>query len=315
MQNPGHGVSLQKPAAGENRPAPSKTGLLRESVRLLRPHQWLKSGFVFVGFFFVKGWQQPGLTETVLLAAAAFALIASSVYILNDIADRHSDRLHPRKQHRPLASGAVPLSLAAAMVVGSAAGGLLLGWLVSLMTVWLLAFYLVLSLLYNIRLKKIVILDVFTLSAGYMLRILVGTLGVGIPPSKWLILCGTMLALFLGFAKRHAEIVATGSNGGGRAVLSHYSEHILDLMIVTTAGVSLATYALYTVDETTVAFHGTEALVYTVPIVTYGFFRYIYLLHHHEVGEDTARELFTDLHLTATVIVWLATVLFIFHSA
>jgi 4-hydroxybenzoate polyprenyltransferase len=316
LQNQRQGVSLENRTAAETRPVRAPTSLLAESLRLLRPHHWLKSGFVFAGYFFVKGWQMPGLTETVLLAAGAFALVSSAVYVLNDIADRKWDRLHQRKQLRPLASGAVPLPLALALLACCLAGGLLLGWLVSLPVLELLALYLVLSLLYSAWLKHVVILDVFTLGAGYMLRILVGTVGIGIPPSKWLILCGIMLALFLGFAKRHAEIASTQSNGGrGRAVLTHYSEHILDLMIVMTGGVALATYALYTVDETTVAFHGTEALVYTVPIVTYGFFRYIYLLHHHEVGEDTSREIFTDLHMVATVVIWLAAVLVIFHSA
>jgi 4-hydroxybenzoate polyprenyltransferase len=317
LQKQAQTVSPTRTEAAESRSAPITAKVPGELVRLLRPHHWLKSGFVFTGYFFAKGWLEPGLTEAVLLAAVAFALTSSAVYILNDVADRQSDRLHPRKRARPLASGSVSLPLALAAMSGSLAAGVLFGWLVSPVVLGLLALYLVLSLFYSIRLKHVVILDVFTLSAGYMLRILVGTVGVGIPPSKWLILCGTMLALFLGFAKRHAEIVSMKSSSGsnGRAVLDHYSEHILDLMIVTTAGVALATYALYTVDEATVAFHRTEALVYTVPIVTYGFFRYLYLLHHHEVGEDTSREIFADLHMVATVLVWLAAVLVIFRLA
>ncbi len=281
-------------------------------IRLLRPYQWVKNGFVFAGFLFVEGWHDPTLTLRVVAAAGAFSWVASSVYILNDLGDRERDRRHPQKRLRPLAAGTISPAAALSLMGVTLVGGLALGYWVSSGTFLLLSIYLILNALYTKWLKRVVILDVFVLASGFFLRILVGTLGVGIPPSKWLLLCGIMLALFLGFGKRQAELMEMRSTGqAGREVLGQYSDKILESMLTTTSGAVLVTYALYTVDESTVLQHHTEALIYTVPIVAYGLFRYLYLLHHHEMGQDSSRELFTDGHLVGTLLVWLAAVLLI----
>ncbi len=284
----------------------------REAIRLLRPYQWIKNGFVFTGYLFVQGWNDLGLTLSVVLAACAFSLVAGSIYVFNDLQDRARDRLHPEKRLRPLAAGTISPRGAVLFTIVILAAGLGLGYQVSATTLLLLLSYVVLNVLYTYWLKQVVILDVFVLAAGFILRILVGTVGVGIPPSKWLLLCGIMLALFLGFGKRQAELLASRSSGqSGRDVLDHYSEKILDSMLTTTSAAVLVTYALYTVDQATVLQHHTEALIYTVPIVAYGLFRYLYLLHHHEVGQDASREMFKDLHLLGTVVVWLLSVVLI----
>ena len=281
-------------------------------IRLLRPYQWVKNGFVFAGFLFVEGWHDPTLTLRVVAAAGAFSWVASSVYILNDLGDRERDRRHPQKRLRPLAAGTISPAAALSLMGVTLVGGLALGYWVSSGTFLLLSVYLILNALYTKWLKRVVILDVFVLASGFFLRILVGTLGVGIPPSKWLLLCGIMLALFLGFGKRQAELMEMRSTGqAGREVLGQYSDKILESMLTTTSGAVLVTYALYTVDESTVLQHHTEALIYTVPIVAYGLFRYLYLLHQHEMGQDSSRELFTDGHLVGTLLVWLAAVLLI----
>ena len=281
-------------------------------IRLLRPYQWVKNGFVFAGFLFVEGWHDPTLTLRVVAAAGAFSWVASSVYILNDLGDRERDRRHPQKRLRPLAAGTISPAAALSLMGVTLMGGLALGYWVSSGTFLLLSVYLILNALYTKWLKRVVILDVFVLASGFFLRILVGTLGVGIPPSKWLLLCGIMLALFLGFGKRQAELMEMRSTGqAGREVLGQYSDKILESMLTTTSGAVLVTYALYTVDESTVLQHHTEALIYTVPIVAYGLFRYLYLLHQHEMGQDSSRELFTDGHLVGTLLVWLAAVLLI----
>ena len=285
---------------------------INEWIRLLRPYQWVKNGFVFAGFLFVEGWHDPTLTLRVVAAAGAFSWVASSVYILNDLGDRERDRRHPQKRLRPLAAGTISPAAALSLMGVTLVGGLALGYWVSSGTFLLLSIYLILNALYTKWLKRVVILDVFVLASGFFLRILVGTLGVGIPPSKWLLLCGIMLALFLGFGKRQAELMEMRSTGQvGREVLGQYSDKILESMLTTTSGAVLVTYALYTVDEATVLQHHTEALIYTVPIVAYGLFRYLYLLHHHEMGQDSSRELFTDGHLVGTLLVWLAAVLLI----
>ncbi len=286
--------------------------MIRERLRLLRPHQWIKSGFVFAGFLFVEGWHDPVLTLRVVMAAGAFALVASSVYILNDLGDRERDRRHLQKRLRPLAAGTISPGEAIFLMAVTMIGGLALGYRVSNMTFLFLVIYIILNALYTKWLKRVVILDVFVLASGFMLRVLVGTVGVGVPPSEWLLLCSIMLALFLGFGKRQAELMGMRSTGQtGRAVLEDYSDKILESMLTTTSGAVLVTYALYTVDDATVRQHQTEALIYTVPIVAYGLFRYLYLLHHCEVGQDPSGEIFGDWHLLATLFVWLAAVLLI----
>ena len=175
---------------------------MNEWIRLLRPYQWVKNGFVFAGFLFVEGWHDPNLTLRVVVAAGAFSWVASSVYILNDLGDRERDRRHLQKRGRPLAAGTISSAEALSLMGVTLVGGLALGYWVSSGTFLLLSIYLILNALYTKWLKRVVILDVFVLASGFFLRILVGTLGVGIPPSKWLLLCGIMLALFLGFGKR-----------------------------------------------------------------------------------------------------------------
>jgi hypothetical protein len=145
-----------------------------------------------------------------------------------------------------------------------------------------------------------------------MLRILVGTLGLGIEPSNWLLLCGLMLTLFLGFAKRRAELLMLESSGdrskaSTRRVLDDYSPIMLEQYIAVSAACTILSYSLYTVSESTIAVHGSGNLIYTVPFVIYGIFRYLYLLHHRAQGNDTARDLLTDSHLLLTVAGWIVT--------
>ncbi len=285
---------------------------MKEFLRLLRPYQWVKNGFVFVGFLFAKAWHDPDLTLSVVLAALAFSLVSSSLYILNDLADRDRDRAHPRKRNRPLAAGTVQPGLAVAFMIAVGIAGLVLGAWVSTRILGLLLIYAAQNVLYTYRLRQVAILDVFAVASGFMLRVLVGTVGVGIPPSKWLLLCAIMLALFLGFAKRRAELLRAGNAADlTRQSLQHYRAETLDAFITVTAAATLVTYAMYTVDAKTVQSHQTEALIYTVPIVTYGLFRYLFLLHSQDVGEDTAADLPRDPHILVAILVWLVSVLLV----
>lgn len=283
---------------------------MKEFLRLLRPYQWVKNGFVFVGFLFARVWRDPDLTLLVVLAALAFCLVSSSVYILNDLVDRDRDRSHSRKGKRPLAAGTVRPSSAVAVMIAVGISGLVLGAWVSSGVLGLLLIYAAQNILYTYWLRKVAILDVFAIASGFMLRVLVGTVGVGIPTSKWLLLCTIMLALFLGFAKRRAELLRIGEAADPpRLSLQHYTAETLDAFIGVTAAATLVTYAMYTVDAKTVQSHQTEALIYTVPVVTYGLFRYLFLLHRQDVGEDTAADLPRDPQMLAAILVWLAFVL------
>lgn len=280
---------------------------LRAMIKLLRPHQWLKNGFVFVGLMFGHAWNDAATVQAVVLAALAFCLISSAIYVINDLADREADRLHPHKKHRPLAAGTVTAGQGMTLGLLCAVAGLALAWMAAPAVLLIIALYAVLNLLYSWRLKHVVILDVFIIAAGFMLRILAGTVGVGIPPSSWLLLTGLMVTLFLGFAKRRSELaVMEHSDAPARKVLKNYSLPMLDLMIgVCATGVVMA-YSLYTMSADTIAAHRTGNLIYTVPFVLYGLFRYLHLSFSTDAGEDPARDLLRDPHLLLTVLGWAA---------
>jgi 4-hydroxybenzoate polyprenyltransferase len=288
-------------------------------IRLMRPRQWVKNGFVLVGLIFGHGFADQALLAKAGVLFAAFCLVSSGVYVMNDVLDREADRAHPGKRDRPVARGAVPAGSALAFALALAAGGLALAHGVSPVALGLAACYIVLNLGYSAGLKHVVILDVFLIAAGFMLRILAGTLGLDIAPSHWLLLCGLLVTVFLGFAKRRAELFALSSEELGgrrrgtaqRRVLDDYSPKLLDQMIAISAAGAMVAYALYTVDAKTIATQGTDRLVYTVPFVLYGLFRYLYVLYRGRGGADPAAELLGDAHLLIATAGWLAVVLWL----
>lgn len=303
--------------------------MLQPIFKLLRPHQYIKNGFVFLGPVFAHAWEGETLLAATL-AFLAFCAMASAVYVLNDILDVEADRRHPTKCRRPLASGAIGIPAARVILSVLVVLALALGLLVSAWVTGLLAGYLVLNIAYSLALKHVVILDVFSIAGGFMLRILAGTLGLGIEPSQWLLLCGLMLTLFLGFAKRRSELAETAvtagpapadpapesrddtrgdTRGDTRRVLDDYSTALLDQFIAISAACTVIAYGLYTVSPEVIALHGTDELIYTLPFVIYGIFRYLYLLHFRGRGGDTSRDLFTDAHLLVTVVAWLGVTL------
>ena len=284
-----------------------------ELLRLMRPYQWVKNGFVFTGLLFGHAWHEPHLVTRVVIAFAAFCLVSSAIYTFNDIVDLEQDRLHPKKSQRPLASGQVSISAAVMLAALLVVPGLALAYAASPAVFIIVLGYVLMNIAYSLRLKHVVILDVFIIATGFMLRILAGTLGVGIPPSQWLLLCGLMVTLFLGFTKRRAEIIAlTDDKAAHRKVLEHYSPVLLDKMIGITAAGLIMSYSLYTMNAETIRIQGTANLIYTVPFVMYGVFRYIYLLHHQSRGGDPSHDLVRDPHLLIVVGAWLvATILLI----
>ncbi len=288
-------------------------------IRLMRPHQWLKNGFVFVGLLFGHAWRDPDRVALALSAFIAFCLLSSAVYVVNDLVDREQDRLHPEKRHRPLASGAVGVPAALALAAFCLMGGLGLAFgsfghlgLPASQVPWIFLAYLLLNVGYSAGLKHVVVLDVFIIAAGFLLRLLAGTLGIGIQPSHWLLLCGLMLTLFLGFAKRRAELDALlAESGSHRRVLDDYTVPMLDQFITLAGGATVLAYSLYTVSEETIAMHGTRWLIATVPCVAYGLLRYLYRLHRAGGGGDPARELLADPHLLGVFALWLGLVLWL----
>jgi len=280
-----------------------------ELWKLMRPRHWVKNGFVLMGALFANAWHDPATVKVVILTTVAFSLAASGVYVFNDLFDRESDAADPKKRNRPLAARTIstPMALAFQFMLWLTGFGVAL--MASPRVLLILVIYVGINVLYSIRLKHVVLLDVFSIAFGFILRILAGTTGVGIEPSQWLLLCGLMIALFLGFAKRRAEIYALdigGSNGPlPRKVLHNYQPVFLDKMITMTATCVILTYSLYTMSPQTIKYHHTDKLMYTVPFVMYGVFRYIYSLHRQTTGNDPATEIFRDLHLVFAIAGWL----------
>lgn len=271
---------------------------------LCRPHQWLKNGFVVLGYVFSRQWS----TDLGLLAAwlfVAFCLISSAVYVFNDLVDVERDRRHPAKRMRAIARGDVTqrqgvvlatILLAAALGIGGHVGSRALACLVG---------YLLLNIAYSLWLKHQAVVDVFAISGSFMLRILAGSWGLGIKPSGWMMICAFMLTLFLGFSKRRGELAL--SDGQTRPVLADYSTGMLDQFTVLTAACTVLCYAIYTLSIDTVLAHGGRSLAPTVPIVAFGVLRYLALLHTRPaLAEDVARAVLKDRLLAACLAAWLA---------
>jgi 4-hydroxybenzoate polyprenyltransferase len=281
-------------------------------IELLRPRQWIKNAFVLVGLLFGHAWQDASMVWAALGATLAFCLASSATYAFNDARDEKEDREHPDKRTRPVARGAVSSAQAMAMAGGLVAASLAcaawVGWRVAA----IIAVYLALNAAYTLRLKHVPVLDVVIIAAGFMLRLLAGTLGIGIAPSNWLLACGFLLTLFLGFGKRRAEIVRLDEGAGQhRAVLEDYSIGFLDKAIMLCAAGMTIAYAAYTLAADTAQLHGTGSLVLTVPWVLLGTLRYLYRLRRRGGGGDPAEEVLRDPVLAASVAGWTATVLWL----
>lgn len=276
-------------------------------IRLMRPHQWTKNVFVFAGLVFSQSWDNRSLDLLVLQAFAAFCGVSSMVYILNDWHDRASDALHPRKRHRPLASGRVTPAAALALAGALLAAGLWLAAGNGTLLV-LLGLYVALNMAYSWRLKKVPVVDVSIIASGFMLRLLAGTLAVGIAPSRWLLLTGIFLTLYLGFSKRKAETFQ--EEASQRAVMAHYPAALLDTFMASTMTATLATYSLFATSPEAQLQHG-ERLLYTVPVVVFGMLRYTYQVHRGR-GEDVARDLLHDGWIVGAGVLWL--LIFLSHS-
>lgn len=281
---------------------------LRPYLKLVRPQQWVKNSFVLPGLVFGHALGQPDKVVAALIATAAFCLMSSAVYAMNDCFDRERDREHPDKRSRPIASGAVGVRAAILFGVLLAACALVLGACASPLVAAILAAYAFINLCYSLGLKRIPVVDVFIIAAGFMLRLLAGTLGIGIEPSRWLLFCGFLVTLFLGFAKRRAELIRLGEDAGQhRPVLDAYTETFLDAAVLVCATGMVLAYGLYTVSAQTMAQHGTD-LALTLPFVLFGTFRFLFLLRHRGGGGDPTGELLGDPWLLGSAAGWIATV-------
>ncbi len=283
-----------------------------ELLRLARPHHWTKNGFVLAGLLFGHAWSVPPVVAAALVATLAFCLASSAVYAFNDALDAPLDREHPEKRDRPVARGAVRPSLAFAFAAVLAALGLAAAAWASTGVLASVVAYLGVNAAYSLGLKRVPVLDVFVIAAGFMLRLLAGTWGLGIEPSRWLLACGFLLTLFLGFAKRRAELARLADDAGQhRPVLESYSAEFLDQAVFGCALGMVLSYALYTVADSTVVLHGTDRLIWTLPWVLLGTFRYLFRLRYRGGGGDPAQELLRDPLLAVSALGWVGTVVWL----
>jgi 4-hydroxybenzoate polyprenyltransferase len=271
-------------------------------VLSLRPSQWTKNLLIFGGLMF--GQRLMDL-RSVLQASAAFVifcLLSGVVYLVNDIADRDADRRHPVKRSRPIASGALPLSVAAwaaAVLAGVALTAAF--WLRPLFGVLALSYLLLLGA-YSGPLKHVVIIDVLTIAIGFVLRAAAGAVAIDVAISHWLYVLTILLALFLALSKRRHELVLLADGATGhRRILEEYSPYLLDQMIAVVTASTIVAYAFYTVSPETIQKFGTDYLGLTLPFPLYGIFRYLYLVHQKEGGGSPSEML---LALTMAAIIY-----------
>lgn len=278
-------------------------------IEAMRPRQWTKNFFVFAGIVFSQRLlDAPAVVESVA-AFCLFCLLSSAVYILNDIADADKDREHPAKRTRPIASGRLPVSLALPVAVILAVLGVGMSFLVTLPFALLSLTYLALNLLYSFVLKHVVILDVLAVAIFFVIRAAAGAAAISVVISHWLLICTLLLALFIALSKRRHELVLLEENASAhRASLVEYSPYLLDQMIAVVTASTLMAYTLYTVDARTVAEFGSQRLMYTLPCVIFGIFRYLYLVHQKGQGGDPDRIIVSDRPFVVNLLVWVGIV-------
>ncbi|GAK52124.1 putative conserved membrane protein [Candidatus Moduliflexus flocculans] len=279
--------------------------MLSAVIRSMRPHQWTKNLVLFAGLLFAGRLFDIFSDLTAISAFFIFCLLSSAIYIINDIKDVERDRNHPIKRTRPIAAGDISIHAAAIAAACISVTALVCAFLLDVGFGVVSLIYFVLLFAYSFWLKHIVILDVLTLAMGFVLRAIGGAEAVDVEFSSWLLLCTILLALFLGLSKRRHELVLLGDNAQShRKILEEYSPYLLDQMIGVVTASTLMAYALYTMADETIQKFGTSYMIFTVPFVIYGIFRYLYLVHQKEEGGNPTSVLISDKPILINVVLW-----------
>jgi 4-hydroxybenzoate polyprenyltransferase len=294
--------------------ARSRGSILGALVASLRPQQWVKNGFVFAALIFSRNLTDWQRSSRVALAALVFCVISSAAYLLNDVLDAPEDRRHPVKRLRPVASGRLRARTAATVAALLALVALTGAWLLDWSLFLVVASYAAVNVLYSWVLKHVVLLDVFVIGAGFVFRVVGGGLVIHVEISSWLIVCTTLLALFLALSKRRHELVLLGADASShRSILANYSPYFLDQLIAIVTASTVMSYALYTLSHDVQTKFPGKRLELTIPFVLFGIFRYLYLVHQNEEGGSPTRILFTDPVLLSVVLMWAASVILIIY--
>lgn len=306
-------TTKREPLGGRAEPIASGRVRLPAAVRALRPLQWTKNGLVFAAVVFAGKADDAGAIARSVGAALVFCAVSSGIYLINDLRDAEADRHHPKKRFRPIAAG----ELAPRAAVGLATALLLAGAVAALAIrpafALVVAGYVALMVAYSYGLKRVVIVDVFAIAAGFVLRAAGGAIAIAVPVSPWLYLTTMLGALFLGFGKRRNELATLEQAGRHRANLDAYSLPLLDQIIGIVSSATVITYSLYTFDAPAVP--DNQAMMLTIPFVLYALFRYLYLIYRKELGGSPEVLLVTDKPLLACIVGWAATSVVIMYLA
>ena len=294
--------------------APALPGVLKALAIATRPKQWTKNLIVFFALFFTLGdaWDLNDLGSALSLlgkttiAFVLFSALSAAVYLFNDILDLERDRQHPRKRLRPIPAGQLPLPVAWAAATGLVALGLGFSFVLETPFGWVALAYVLVMVAYSLLLKRVVLLDVFSISGGFVLRAVAGAAVLQLPVSPWLFTCTGLGALLISLAKRRSELVLAGDAAARqRDTLGWYTTSLLDQYIAIVAPSTLLAYTLYTFTAPNLP--ENHSMMLTIPFVSYGLFRYIYLVHSKNMGERPEDILITDLPLISCIVMWLAT--------
>lgn len=279
-------------------------------LQAMRPHQWIKNTLVFAALLFTVNFTKPELVTLSLIGFIALCMVSSGLYLLNDLRDRERDRHHPIKSKRPIASGRLPVPVAWVAALTLLLGGLGLAFWLRIPFGGVVLTYALITNLYTLYLKQFPILDVSVIALGFLLRAISGAALIDVSISPWLIICTFFLALFLGFAKRRHELVALGEDAvNHRSTLGEYSTTLLEHLLTMCMVFTIQSYAIYVILSDTAKHH--PGLWYTLPVATYGLFRYFYLVHRYDAGGSPERLIVGDRHIALSVLVWLGIVIWV----
>jgi 4-hydroxybenzoate polyprenyltransferase len=281
--------------------------MLKNIIISMRPAQWTKNLLVFAGPFFGRG--LSGLPAFVFISEvfAVFCLVSSGSYIINDVIDREKDKFHPDKKKRPIASGKLSVRSAFFASLVLILTGIIWAGCLSMDFFLLIMFFILLHILYDIFLKHIPIIDVMVIACAFILRLFGGVIArpIGISLSSWILLCTFLLALFLALCKRRAEVaVLSDDSGRHRKSIADYNIDFLNQLITITGSCAILSYSIYALSPDTIAKRGTDKLVYTIPFVVYGIFRYLYLVHIKSGGSNPENLLLKDMPLLIDIILY-----------
>jgi 4-hydroxybenzoate polyprenyltransferase len=279
---------------------------MKDLLASLRPGQWVKNFFVFAAPLFGKVLFQREPALRTAAAFGVFCLLSGALYLVNDILDAESDRVHPRKAKRPIAAGRLRPGTAWVWAAVLGAAGLAAAAALDQRLLLAAATYILLQTAYSLALKRVVILDVFIVASGFVLRVAAGGFAAGVAPSSWLLVCTSLLALLVAVGKRRHELMLLEERGGEhRAVLREYTPALLDQMVAVVTAATTVAYALYVMDEATVERFGSGRLLWSAPFVLYGIFRYLYLVYRRGEGGTPEEMIVKDLPFLASIALWI----------